>query len=81
MSGEFKRCIDCVSHRPLEVLDSVIHLCALPAYCAPPTEHDDADHWRDIEDRQSDYQGTSCDVMRRMGAMCGPRATLWSSQA
>lgn len=81
---EFPSCLDCVFYRPLcEEDGSVVgHLCHLPPECAPPLPEGDDDDWRDddrdIEGRE--YLGTFCDVMRRMGALCGPRAAMWEAR-
>lgn len=77
MINDIKHCTACQFHQPF---GEHSHLCTLPPECAPPqTDDDDTDHWRDREERKSTYVGTSCDVMRRMGAMCGPRGHLWSA--
>jgi len=72
-------CTTCAFHLLYAVAGGTLHLCTLPSECAPlsPISDDDADHWRDQEDRLSAYLGTSCDVMRRMGALCGPWGALW----
>ena len=78
MTTDLKRCAACQFHL---LLGDGIHLCTLPPECAPPVSDDDvdADHWRDREERMTTYVGTSCDVMRRMGALCGPHGHLWSA--
>jgi hypothetical protein len=93
MTGEFKSCLDCTFYRALREADPsqpvfqvgrvVGHLCHLPPECAPPlpegAEGDPHYDWeRDHEDRE--YLGTLCDVMRRMGATCGPRAAMWTAK-
>lgn len=72
-----KTCLDCVFHTYLNELGGRFHLCTLPRDCAPPAtqEEDDAGDDRDVDGRT--YLGTSCDVMRRMGALCGPHGTMW----
>ena len=73
-------CIVCAFHLLYAVAGGALHLCTLPPECAPPSpdRDDDADHGRAQEDHLSAYLGTACDVMRRMGALCGPHGTLWS---
>lgn len=71
-------CLDCVFHTMPADLGGRIHLCILPPDCAPAVQHDDGDDgWRDREADGRTYLGTSCDVMRRMGAACGPHAAMW----
>jgi hypothetical protein len=71
-------CLDCVFHTMPADLGGRIHLCILPPDCAPPVQHaHDDDAWRDHDVDGRTYLGTSCDVMRRMGAACGPRAAMW----
>lgn len=80
MTTSPRTCATCRFHTRLE--DSKFLLCTLPPECAPtPTDaEDDAYHWRDREEMMATYIGTSCDVMRRMGAMCGPRGNLWTDR-
>lgn len=94
MTGEFKSCLDCTFYRPLREEDPgqpvfqvgrvVGHLCHLPPECAPPrpdnAEDDPHDDWERENEGSFEYLGTSCDVMRRMGAMCGPRAAMWTAK-
>lgn len=77
MTTDLKHCAVCQFHR---LLGGDIHLCTLPPYCAPPMPDDgvDRDAWLHSEACLSLYVGTACDVMRRMGALCGPRGRLWS---
>lgn len=83
--GEFKSCLECVHYRPLCEADGRVvgQLCHLPPECVPPlpegAEEDARDDERDAEGRE--YLGTLCDVMRRMGALCGPRAAMWRAKA
>jgi hypothetical protein len=72
-----KRCLNCVFHSSPAELGGRFHLCILPPDCAPPAAADDDDHWHDQEVESRTYLGTSCDVMRRMGAACGPHAAMW----
>lgn len=87
MTGEFKSCLQCVHYRPLCEEDGRVvgHLCHLPTDCAPPLPADEeADRHRDWERENEghfEYLGTSCDVMRRMDALCGPHAFMWSAKA
>lgn len=85
--GEFKSCLECVHYRPLCEGDGRVvgHLCHLPPECAPPLPEGAEDDARDVgyeRDTEGwEYLGTSCDVMRRMGALCGPRAAMWGAKA
>ena len=72
-------CRDCRFHRLLPPLGSKIHLCTLPPNCAGTMTHAPYSDGVDWEDQQRTYLGTSCHVMRRSGAVCGPHATLWCS--
>lgn len=77
MTTDLKHCATCQSHR---LLGDTFHLCTLPPDCAPPASDGDfdADSWRDSDVRMAAYVGTACEVMRRMGALCGPHGHLWS---
>lgn len=72
--NDLKHCASCRFHA---LLAGVIHACTLPPDCAPTLREEDADGARPEIDLAT-YAGTSCDVMRRMGALCGPRGNLWS---
>ncbi len=61
-------------------LEGRVHLCTLPPDCAPAAASDEADDWHDRDVEGRTYLGTSCDVMRRMGAACGPHAAMWLSK-
>jgi len=77
MSALTRSCRDCTFHVSPAELGDRFHLCTLPPDCAPPAIRDmdgDGDHG-DGEGRI--YLGTSCHVMRRRGAACGPHAALW----
>jgi hypothetical protein len=74
-----RSCLDCVFHSAPILLGEPMHLCILPPDCAPLAERDDDFHWHDEDNWDRTYLGTSCDVMRRMGAACGPRAAMWCS--
>lgn len=74
-----KTCLDCMFHTSPDELGGRFHLCILPPDCAPPPVRDDEDYWHDREVEGRTYLGTSCDVMRRMGAACGPQAAMWCS--
>ncbi|WP_199098983.1 hypothetical protein [Dyella sp. ASV21] len=69
-------CSTCRFHTTLG--DSSYLLCTLPPECAPAHQTDPDDDWRDREDRMASYLGIDCDVMRRMGAICGPRGHMWT---
>ena len=77
MTTDLKHCATCRSHR---LLGGDIHICTLPPNCAPPIPNDvfDSEGWRNSEACLSLYVGTACEVMRRMGALCGPHGHLWS---
>jgi hypothetical protein len=75
-----KTCLDCVFHTMPAELEGRVHLCILPPDCAPPAASDEDDGWHDRDVEGRIYLGTSCDVMRRMGAACGPRAAMWLSK-
>gem|GEM_PF-1435168 len=78
MTSTVRSCLGCVFHNATAILDGYLHLCILPPDCAPPHEHgNDDDWWCDRETEGRIYLGTSCDVMRRMGAACGPHAAMW----
>jgi hypothetical protein len=70
-------CRGCVFHSAPLLLGKPFHLCILPPDCGPPVDHDDGSLWHDEDRDGRTYLGTSCDVMRRMGAACGPRASMW----
>lgn len=79
---EFKSCLDCRHYVRIGVTG---HLCTLPPECMPPPATDEeAEERAEAAERQdegaSEHVGTICDVMRRMGATCGPRATLWEAK-
>lgn len=74
MSADLKHCAACQFHR---LFNGRLHLCTLPPACVPVTTADSDEQWFDREDRMAEYIGTWCDVMRRMGATCGPTGTLW----
>ena len=74
-----RSCIDCVFHTMPAELGGQFHLCTLPPDCAPPAAHDDDEDGFDREAEGRVYLGTSCDVMRRKGAACGPHAAMWRS--
>lgn len=72
-------CLDCVFYASPAELGDRLHLCMLPPDCARPVvrESNDEGHDRGAEGRT--YLGTSCHVMRRKGAVCGPHAAMWRS--
>ena len=74
-----KTCLDCVFHTSPDELGGLFHLCILPPDCAPPARRDEDDDWHDRDVEGRTYLGTNCDVMRRMGAACGPHAAMWCS--
>jgi len=69
-------CLDCVFHASPAELGDRFHLCTLPPDCAPPAAREPDDAWRDRDEGWT-YLGTSCHVMRRRGAVCGPDAAMW----
>ena len=71
-------CRGCQFHALLSLLGGTLHLCTLPPDCAPmrTTREEDAD-WLRCDEPLRAYMGTSCHVMRRPGALCGPLATMW----
>jgi hypothetical protein len=73
-----RSCLGCVFHSAPVLLGEPMHLCILPPDCAPPANRDDDLHGHDDNSHRI-YLGTSCDVMRRMGAACGPDAACWRS--
>lgn len=77
MTSVIRSCRRCVFHSMPAELGEQIHLCTLPPDCAPPTAHQDDDHWHDRDVEGCTYLGTSCDVMRRRDAACGPHASMW----
>jgi hypothetical protein len=77
MKRAARSCLGCVFHNAPILLDTALHLCILPPDCAPPSEHDHDANWLDEDNPGRTYLGTSCDVMRRMGAACGPHAAMW----
>lgn len=74
-----KTCLDCVFHTIPDELDGQFHLCILPPDCALSTAQEEEDYWHDQDIEGRTYLGTNCDVMRRMGAACGPHAAMWRS--
>jgi hypothetical protein len=77
MTSPARSCRGCVFHSAPVLLGKAFHLCILPPDCAPPFDHDDNAHWNQEDHDSRTYLGTSCDVMRRMGAACGPHAAMW----
>jgi hypothetical protein len=75
MTYTARPCIGCVFYSaPFEGVQ--IHLYILPPDCAPPLARDEKDYWHEREAEGRTYLGTSCEVMRRMGAACGPHAAM-----
>lgn len=72
-----RSCLGCLFHSKPILWGEPMYLCILPPDCAPPVERDDDFHWHDEDNQDRTHLGTSCDVMRRMGAACGPRAAMW----
>ena len=71
-------CRGCQFHALLPLLGGKLHLCTLPPDCAPmrATREEDANLLA-CDEPLCTYMGTSCHVMRRPGALCGPHAAMW----
>lgn len=77
MTSHKPSCRGCQFHLLLAALGGEIHLCTLPPDCAPAhLTPDTFIDWHDCEEQHRSYVGTSCHVMRRRGAVCGPHATM-----
>jgi len=74
MKPSERSCVGCVFHIMPAELGGDVHLCLLPPDCAPAHAHIEDERGDEVEGRT--YLGTSCDVMRRMGAACGPHAAM-----
>jgi hypothetical protein len=82
MTSTKPSCRGCQFHAPLALLGGTLHLCTLPPDCAPmrATRDEDADRSAREESLRT-YVGTSCHVMRRPGALCGPHSAMWRCAA
>jgi hypothetical protein len=82
MTSTKPSCRGCQFHAPLAFLGSTLHLCTLPPDCAPmrATREEETDLLA-CDEALRTYVGTSCHVMRRPGALCGPHAAMWRSAA
>ena len=76
MTPAERSCLTCVFHTLPAELGGDVHLCRLPPDCAPLADRDEDDQ-EDGDATDRTYLGTGCDVMRRMGAACGPHAVFW----
>lgn len=76
MTSLIRSCRGCVFHSMPAELGGQIHLCILPPDYAPPASPPDDDPWHDRDREGRTYLGTSCDVMRRRNAACGPHASM-----
>lgn len=75
---EPKACAACASYLRLGKL----HLCTLPIEAfggLVDSQPDDDDFHADHDDVE--HIGTSCDLVRRMGEICGPAGKLWEPAA
>lgn len=78
MTSAKPSCRGCQFHTLLSVLGGTLHLCTLPPDCAPLTAtRDEETDGLGCEEPLRTYVGTSCHVMRRPGALCGPQAAMW----
>lgn len=77
---EPKACAACASHMPF----GRRHLCTLPIEAfgglIDSPQDDDDNSYRD-HDRDVEHIGTSCDLVRRQGEICGPAGKLWEPAA
>lgn len=76
---QYPTCSTCAHHKLLEGTGFL--LCDLPPDCAPRQDDDEAMSWRYRDDMMVTYFGTDCDVMRHMGALCGPLGKMWRPKA
>lgn len=73
---EPKACTACASHVRL----GKNHLCTLPIEAFGGLL-DSQLHDADFHADDAEYIGTVCDLVRRMGEICGPAGKLWEPKA